>query len=523
VVAVLVLSILLLSGIIGGWSATVFHSFAASPPATMTLPQFFKHGHPYHASVGPHVLPGGSQALPYWNKQLAKAATQAAHPLPSAEPATMKSVSLSLSQAAQATPASGGGTPLDLVGSDATGTRLEVLIPAGALDLSQAKTSSGAAPQGTLTITLSQVHGHFTGSTTLLGAFQLHLTDAQGQSVQGVQVRTPLTFIYHYRPGELADLGLDPDRLIMTWPDLIASATASKQPVTSDVIPMQNNASASTLTAQSSVLDSTGALALGASVPLNQTPPKPDLASVLGNSGQLSYSYPLDVAPGPLGTEPHLALSYSSGDTNGRHSPYAPADSAGEGGSLTLGAITADTYPNGTLWYSISGVDNVNDLLIPDSTGNTFATEHLSYLKITKVTVNSQPCFHVWDTDGNYYEFGCTTDSLQYYTDSSGTRTNYRWDLDKVIPANEGPNTDSRVMTLSYVHDTVSPSGHTTIRDAALKQITYGTSSVAGTVDFFYQGPTVYSSNGVQWITAYGKNEGGCAPPDGLSTRRTLR
>jgi hypothetical protein len=29
---------------------------------------------------------------------------------------------------------------------------------------------------------------------------------------------------------------------------------------------------------------------------------------------------------------------------------------------------------------------------------------------------DSQQCFHVWDTAGTYYEFGCTAGSLQYYT-----------------------------------------------------------------------------------------------------------
>jgi hypothetical protein len=510
VVVVLILGLLLLSGIIGGWSAAVLHSFAANAPVKTTLPQFLAQQHPYHPSQGPHVLPKGPEALPFWNKALAKYAPASVHALPSAEPAGMKPVSQGL--------AASSGTALHLVGSDANGARLEVLIPAGALDLSHATISGGASPQGTLTLTLSQVRGHFAGTTNVLGAFQVQVTDAQGQIVHGIRLRAPVTFLYHVRPGELAALDLDPSRLVLSWPDLIAANTAARQPTSGDVVPMQSDATASTLSAQSNVLDS-GTLAVGASVPINQTPPKPLLASVLGNSGQLSYSYPLVVAPGPLGTVPDLALSYTSGDPNGRHSWYSPAAPTGDGWSLTLGAITADPTFSGTTWYSLSGVDGISDRLIPDSSGNNFTTEHLSYLKITKVTVNSQPCFHVWDTDGNYYEFGCTTDSLQYDTNSSGTRTNYRWDLDKVIPANEGPTAASRTMTVSYVHDTTTGGGHTTIRDSAIKQIVYGGSQPAGTVDFFYKGPTAYTDgNGVQWITAYGKNEGGCTPPDGLST-----
>ncbi len=55
------------------------------------------------------------------------------------------------------------------------------------------------------------------------------------------------------------------------------------------------------------------------------------------------------------------------------------------------------------------------------------------------------------------------------------------------------------------------------MRDAVLKQITYGTgpsgSALAGTVDFLYKGVANYSSGGIQWVTAYGTNEGGCTPP----------
>src|ERR1019366_9468431 len=183
------------------------------------------------------------------------------------------------------------------------------------------------------------------------------------------------------------------------------------------VMRMQNNTAASTLTAQSSVLDS-AVVALGISNPQNQTPPKPHVASTGGNTGQLNYSYPLSVAPGPQGTMPTLAATYSSSDTNSRNSPFSPADSLGEGWELSMGAISENIEAGGTVWYSISGVDNVSDRLMANSSdpenGTLFATEHLSYLSIKMVTAgfDSQNCFHVRDTSGTYYEFGCTEDSL---------------------------------------------------------------------------------------------------------------
>ena len=111
-------------------------------------------------------------------------------------------------------------------------------------------------------------------------------------------------------------------------------------------------------------------------------------------------------------------MTYSSAATNARNAPTTPADNVGEGWALTLGSITASKYPNGTIWYSVNSVDNISDRLIPDTSGTNFATEHLSYLKVKLNT--SLNCFQVWDT-GNYYEYGCTTNSLQYHLDSVET------------------------------------------------------------------------------------------------------
>ncbi len=57
--SVLLLSLLLLSAVIGGWSAVhvIFGTKAASASPTMTVQQFLQQGSPYQAFVGPHVLP----------------------------------------------------------------------------------------------------------------------------------------------------------------------------------------------------------------------------------------------------------------------------------------------------------------------------------------------------------------------------------------------------------------------------------------------------------------------------------
>src|SRR5438552_18158744 len=142
----------------------------------MTLQQFQKQSVSYKASTAPPLVPWSTQALPILNT--VKSTLPAQKPLPSAEPAKMQSATQTLSSSfvkARSTDA-----PLHVIGSDAQGQRLEVVIPASALDLSKATTAKGAAPQGTLTLKLSQVRGHFSAATTDLGSFQMQLIDGQG-------------------------------------------------------------------------------------------------------------------------------------------------------------------------------------------------------------------------------------------------------------------------------------------------------------------------------------------------------
>lgn len=245
------------------------------------------------------------------------------------------------------------------------------------------------------------------------------------------------------------------------------------------------------------------------------------------------YGYPLQVPPGPAGFSPQLSLSYSSSGPNERHSRTSPAGSAGDGWSLSLGSISADTYPSGAApgtWYFLSGVENIADRLIQDTTitsGTYYQTEHVSRLKIQQATSSAtgQICFHVWEPSGSSYEFGCTVDSLQYRTDSTG-RHNYRWDLDRISSSNEGVGTNFKLILVSYLQDSVTTNTYTSVRDAAIKQITYGFSSGAdsdkidtlnGTVDFSYLAPTASAP----WATAYGTNYNctGGTPP----TNTTLR
>lgn len=509
-----VLVVVILVNLVGNLGVPVAprpQAILSNPQASYTFQQFLQQLAPVHLAVAPALV---NNSGPNW-QGLPQAPTNPTV-LPGAESATMEPASAVLPASTFFTSSAevqSTDPAFHLRAFDTQGIRLEMLIPSGALDLSHATLANGARPTGPLTITLTQRSGHFAGTTTELGVFQIQIANARGQVLQGLRLRSPMTLIYHYRTDELTMLNLVPDRLILAWSDLLNRAHLAHQSNVGLTLALQNDPVAHTLTTSSSVLDSS-TFALSSGTPEDQHPPKPLLATVAGNTGQLSFNYPLAVAPGPPSITPQLQVAYSSGDPNGRTSIYAPANNVGDGWSLSLGSIGSEKYPNGTTWYSISGVAGISDRLVPDSSGNNFGTEHLSYLKITRVTSpTNQPCFHVWDTSGDYFEFGCTSDSLQFYV-LNGNRRNYQWDLNKFAPANEGPGTNGRVMTVTYVQE--MPDSNT-VRDSAIKQIVYTGGSqgtVAGTIDFFYKGPTANSP----WVTAYGQNENGCNAPNNLNT-----
>ncbi len=539
-VSVSLLCLLLFSGVFANLTVAVPQVFAAGPkkppvvPASHTMKQFLQQGRSDTVYRGPlQKVPRGTSAplSPH-----DKPANYTKLP-PSAEPAKMIPIVQTLDQDVVAGAkiggrvAASGGATLDVKSSDG---RLEVQIQASSLDLSQAVVPAGkgtTAASGTLSLHITQLHGHYVGQINLLGAYQVEVRDAQQRVVSGVKLLKPVTFLYHYQVAEVTALDLDPGHLVAVWPTLLASAQQAKQPTSDFVLPMTNDAKAHTLTAQSNTLGP-APLDVGGGDAQNQSPPTPHLASVGGNAGQLTYGYPLQVPPGPAGFSPQLSLSYSSSGPNERHSRTSPAGSAGDGWSLSLGSISADTYPSGAApgtWYFLSGVANTGDRLIQDTTittGTYYQTEHVSRLKIQRITsvVTNQICFHVWDTSGTAYELGCTADSLQYRTDSTGQH-NYRWDLDRIIAPNEGPNANYKLIQVFYLQDKATVSGYTSVRDAAIKQIVYGTSygsdynrigTYNGTVDFSYLAPTASAP----WATAYGNNYNcSSAPP----TTTTLR
>ena len=489
------LPLIILSGILVNFFPTQ-HVFAApaassSTPGHNTFQQFLAEGQKSKASHSTFVYPKPKTPLKSGG---------IVPPKPSAEPLTMQPLSATLSASALSPQVAGLSVkPLDLKSSD---SRLEVQVPNGAIDLTHATNAKGArfnVTSGTsVTLRISEVHGYLPGELPELGAYQVQVLDAQGNALHHVVLRTPLTFVYHYQPAALAALHLNPNQMFLAWPQLIATARTNKHSTSNLLIPLKNNATTYTLTAQSQVVDTVSPMVVVGSAD-QQRPPVPLQASVQGNSGNFGLTYPFKLAPSNFA--PTLQLTYSTAAPNSRHDPRATADDAGDGWQLSMGAITS-VVENGTTWYFINGVDNVSDRLIPiPGQAGFFETEHISHLKIQQ----SGTSFNVWDPSGNYYQFGATADSKQYTT-SGTTQTTYRWDLSTEILANEGPGTVQRQIRVSYLQD-ISGSN---VRDSAIKQIIYqltpaqGSPIIQGTVDFSYLAPfNLNGTTNVVFATQY--------------------
>ncbi|HEX7733346.1 MAG TPA: RHS repeat-associated core domain-containing protein, partial [Ktedonobacteraceae bacterium] len=502
------LPLIIISGLLVNWLFLAQLVFASplAPTAKSghnTVQQFLQQGQQSKANQGSFKRPATTQKPDTSGKQNT--------PLPSSEPAKMHDLTYVLDDTfvlhrptmkpnsqpdkvkGMAIP--GGTTPLIAKGSDG---RLEIDLPRGSLDFSQAKLADGSAPVGQLFLQLHQVSGHAIEEESLLGAYQIQILDSQGNAVQGVQLMSPATVVYHYQTWELRNLNMNPNLVRLAWPQQLAAAQSSQ--TTGLVMPMANNASAQTLSAQSSTL--VGTLAVS-SPPSIANPATPDLFEASGNAGQYAYSYPITVAPGSGGFAPQLALSYSSQSTNERYSRTAPAGAEGDGWSLSMGSITVAQYNSDSTggtstWYSINGVDGVSDKLVPNPAGQTtwYITQHISGMLIERTGQH----WKVWAKDGTYYELGNTSDSQQQNSGSV-----YEWDLNKIL-APYNSTSQVKTMFISYLQD--SPDGGTTIRASGIKQIQYGfatsngattLSQVAGTIDFSYLAPTASSP----WASTY--------------------
>ncbi len=152
--------------------------------------------------------------------------------------------------------------------------------------------------------------------------------------------------------------------------------------------------------------------------PLQVGPGRVMAAQVNLSSGAATYNYPIELPPGPGGFQPKVELNYSSGSVDEMKNKQSVGSWVGIGWDLYLGRISYDVA--GDLSSRLS--EGSSELCTTN--GNNYFTNPDQKLKITR-TGNT---WEIWDTDGTYYRFGGTNDSIQFVYNGQSTQY-YRWDL----------------------------------------------------------------------------------------------
>lgn len=220
------------------------------------------------------------------------------------------------------------------------------------------------------------------------------------------------------------------------------------------------------------------------------TQPQVDL-----NSGQVTYTYPLDLPPGPGGLTPTLNLAYSSGSVDESHNLQAGAPWVGTGWNLSMGSITwsqENVTPGGTnhlenIWQ-FNDPNGISGQLIPPSlststlipyspalsnlgTNTVWHTSPDNHARIIEVPSynGSYPCFRAYFPDGTMEEFGCYDDDAhgtdQSFKGSDGNWDRYRWDIDLIV--------DRYGNQIHFTYQRIWNSKGTAVQDAVLSSISY--------------------------------------------------
>ena len=203
-------------------------------------------------------------------------------------------------------------------------------------------------------------------------------------------------------------------------------------------------------------------------------------------TGSFTYSIPVACAPARNGSEPNLALAYSSGNDSGW---------CGMSWNLNVGDITRNTKDGFPIQYStgnpatpINAYDDSKGFilnlfgkqykLLPTSTANEFDAEvDTEFLHCVCDTNNNK--WTVYDKSGNAYSFGRSSNSRVTNPKtgwSGGYNATFQWGLDQIVTA-LGDQT-----TVAYTNYTSGPDTGLPERTIYPLQMAYnGNSNGAGT------------------------------------------
>ncbi|MBA2681211.1 MAG: hypothetical protein H0U76_22775, partial [Ktedonobacteraceae bacterium] len=379
--------------------------------------------------------------------------------------------------------------PASATGSDGT---LEISVPQGAVsatDITTAQQAAGitaAAAVSPLSLVIDQVGGVAGSSSTAdgsgiisLGTYTFQVQNAKGQEV-ATPLRQPLTLTYHIQgKHQPIDFALQPVLFTMGSALPINLPHALAHPSSHKATTATFDATTNTLKAIVP-LGSSGGGAFTAASPVGYWG-KPNVLQNDLHTGSLTDSIAIDVPAGPGGLTPPMTLNYSSEGSAGNHGAQGTAGWVGQGWTLDPGAISWSEQnipaPSGTAnwidkWNISDSYGTSGELLPPNVTTATYYDDtpnnpsgvttwrvnpesHAKVISYQNPTVDctnfpnsgcapaggytvQPPCFRVWLANGIMEEFGCTTDSRQWYPAGSSNTTNYvsAWKVDLITDPN---------------------------------------------------------------------------------------
>jgi len=194
--------------------------------------------------------------------------------------------------------------------------------------------------------------------------------------------------------------------------------------------------------------------------PLQVGPGRIMASQVNLNSGSATFSYPIELPPGPGGFQPKLNLNYNSASVDEMKNKQDVGSWVGIGWSLDFGSISYDANTDS---YYLNINDSSYQLIATDQTQKNYHTNPEQYYKITR----SGNTWNVYDKDGILYQFDGTSDSEQYLYN-----TCYRWDMNLI------QDTNGNQATMSYVQNIKVSGTNTWVRSADPASLNYGSIQV---------------------------------------------
>lgn len=158
-------------------------------------------------------------------------------------------------------------------------------------------------------------------------------------------------------------------------------------------------------------------------------------------TGAATYSFPIEVPPGPGGLQPSLSLNYNSQVVD-QATFNTQASWVGMGWSLATNSIELDTHGtddwanDDTYYLNVAGVST---RLVKDNSG-VLHTEDENYWRITP----DGNTWKVWDKSGNVYTFAYTSQMMN----NACTPVTYQWWLTSVT------NIYGKSLTYDYTKET---------------------------------------------------------------------